>query len=137
PCVHHVPCRSPATLSRAFGVVSVFDVREHLEDRIGALALVREVLSPTGLHLLPVPALPVLWTRHDALNHHHVRYTDRSLRSDLVAAGLRVRTIRYIFQVLFVQKAITVLGERLGLVRWCVCVIPSPFPNRYIRHYWR
>jgi len=135
PRIHHVPFRSPLTLSGPFDLVSMFDVLEHLEDRIGALALVREVLSPTGLLLLTVPALPVLWTRHDDLNHHHVRYTDRSLRSDLEAAGLRVRTIRYIFQGLVVPKAITVLGERLGLARGGVPAIPAPFLNRVFREY--
>jgi hypothetical protein len=54
--------------------------------------------------LVTVPAFPAVWTRHDDINEHVVRYTRASLESVLRAAGLRIESSRFLFHWLFPVK---------------------------------
>jgi SAM-dependent methyltransferase len=63
------------------------DVIEHLEDDLGALRELRRVLRPGASLLVTVPAYQWLWSGHDEVNHHHRRYTRRSLQRVAEEAG--------------------------------------------------
>jgi SAM-dependent methyltransferase len=69
--------------------VGLFDVLEHLDDDVAALDEVRRLLRPHGTVLLTVPQHRWLWGRRDVAAGHRRRYTRRSLREALAAAGFR------------------------------------------------
>lgn len=73
-----------------YGLVSAFDVIEHLDDDGGALRCFVDALAPGGTLVVTVPAFGFLWGPHDELNGHRRRYTPRQLRAVLSSAGLVV-----------------------------------------------
>jgi SAM-dependent methyltransferase len=76
-----------------FDLAVSLDVIEHLEDDLTALRELRRVVAPGGALLITVPAYQWLWSGHDEINHHHRRYTRRSLQRIGEQAGWQqVRT---------------------------------------------
>ncbi len=74
-----------------FGFLLLLDVLEHLEDdRAFLTSLVGENLAPQGRLLVSVPAWPWLFGAHDRALGHQRRYSPRSCRGLLRAAGLQV-----------------------------------------------
>jgi SAM-dependent methyltransferase len=77
----------------SFDLAVSLDVIEHLEEDLDALAELRRVVAPGGSLLVTVPAYGWLWSGHDDVNHHHRRYTRRSLQRVAEQAGWeQVRT---------------------------------------------
>ncbi|MGD1057391.1 MAG: class I SAM-dependent methyltransferase [Solirubrobacteraceae bacterium] len=76
-----------------FDLAVSLDVIEHLQDDLAALREFRRVVAPGGALLVTVPAYQWLWSSHDEINHHHRRYTRRSLQRVAEQAGWKqVRT---------------------------------------------
>ena len=99
----------PGVPRGAYDLIAVLDVVEHIEDDVAALAAMRERLAPGGKILITVPAHPWLWSAHDVVNHHHRRYTKRTLRAALASAGLKPEKLGYFNSLLFPLAA----GARL------------------------
>jgi len=77
----------------SFDLAVSLDVIEHLEDDLAALRELRRTVAPGGALLITVPAYQWLWSGHDEINHHHRRYTRRSLQLVAEQAGWsQVRT---------------------------------------------
>src|SRR5271170_14908 len=77
----------------SFDLAVSLDVIEHLQDDLAALREFRRVIAPGGALLVTVPAYQWLWSGHDVINHHHRRYTRRSLQRVAEQAGwTQVRT---------------------------------------------
>jgi SAM-dependent methyltransferase len=77
----------------SFEMAASLDVIEHLDDDLAALRELRRVVAPGGTLLITVPAYQWLWSGHDEINHHHRRYTRRSLQRVGEQAGWQqVRT---------------------------------------------
>ncbi len=89
----------------SFDLAVSLDVIEHLEDDLGALRELRRVLAPGGALLVTVPAYQWLWSGHDEINHHHRRYTRRSLQRVAEQAGWRQLRTTY-FNSLLLPVAI-------------------------------
>jgi SAM-dependent methyltransferase len=89
----------------SFDLAVSFDVIEHLEDDLGALRELRRTVAPGGALLLTVPAYQWLWSGHDEINHHHRRYTRRSLQTVAEQAGWRQDRTTY-FNSLLLPVAI-------------------------------
>ena len=83
---------------RRYALVTMLDVLEHLPDPVGALRHVRALLEPQGRLVLTVPAFNWLWTHHDELNRHYVRYTRHTLAARLREAGMKLDEARYFFR---------------------------------------
>jgi SAM-dependent methyltransferase len=79
----------------SFDFAVSLDVIEHLEDDLGALRELRRVIAPGGALLLTVPAYQWLWSGHDEINHHHRRYTRRSLTRVAEQAGWKQSRTTY------------------------------------------
>jgi SAM-dependent methyltransferase len=77
----------------SFDLAVSLDVIEHLDDDLTALRELRRTVAPGGALLVTVPAYQWLWSGHDEINHHHRRYTRRSLQRVAERAGWKqVRT---------------------------------------------
>jgi SAM-dependent methyltransferase len=96
----------------SFELAASLDVIEHLEDDLGALRELRRVVAPGGALLITVPAYQWLWSGHDEINHHHRRYTRRSLLKVAQEAGWEpVRTTYFNSLLLPVAIALRVLDR--------------------------
>jgi SAM-dependent methyltransferase len=96
----------------SFELAASLDVIEHLEDDLGALRELRRVIAPGGALLITVPAYQWLWSGHDEINHHHRRYTRRSLLKVAQEAGWEpVRTTYFNSLLLPVAIALRVLDR--------------------------
>jgi SAM-dependent methyltransferase len=84
-----------------YDLIAVLDVVEHIEDDVAALGAMRERLAPGGKILITVPAHQWMWSAHDVVNHHHRRYSKRTLTKAIEAAGLRPRKLGYFNSLLF------------------------------------
>ncbi len=84
-----------------FDVVGVFDVIEHVEDDVGVLESLRELLAPGGFLLATVPADPRLWSYFDVGSRHKRRYLAGELRAKLVRAGYSAEYVTPYMSVLY------------------------------------
>jgi SAM-dependent methyltransferase len=91
--------------SGRFDLATSLDVIEHLEDDLVALRELRRVVKPGGALLVTVPAYQWLWSGHDVVNHHHRRYTRRTLRQVAEQAGWHQTRTTY-FNSLLLPAAI-------------------------------
>lgn len=73
--------------NETFDLVTALDVLEHLEDDGRAVREAYRVTRPGGWLLVHVPALPVLYGKHDQVAHHYRRYLKSTLLAPLRAAG--------------------------------------------------
>ena len=91
----------------------MLDVLEHLDDPAAALRHAGSLLEPGGVIVATVPALRMLWTRHDVLNHHRTRFDRPRLRDLAASADLEVVEIRYFFHWVFFAKLAQRTFERV------------------------
>lgn len=76
--------------SASLGLVTAFDVLEHIDADHLAAAEIRRTLRPGGVALIAVPADMALWSAHDVAVGHVRRYDRASLRAVVEKAGLVV-----------------------------------------------
>ena len=98
---------------KRYSLVLMLDVLEHLEDAAGALRHVLQLLEPDGTFVATVPAFMSLWTNHDVMNHHFIRYTKTSFRKVACAAGLRIEEENYLYHWTCPLKVAIGFKERL------------------------
>jgi 2-polyprenyl-3-methyl-5-hydroxy-6-metoxy-1,4-benzoquinol methylase len=93
---HLEECNRAELVQQRFDTIVCANVLEHIEDDVRALRLFRDLVTPTGGHVLIfVPAVQAAYGPIDAALGHHRRYSKRSLRSAFSAAGLELVTMRY------------------------------------------
>lgn len=91
---HEVPLHTrpdPAWRGR-FDYIFAFDVLEHIQDDVAALAEWVSWLKPNGTLLLSVPARMALWTAGDEWAGHFRRYEQAGLKRLLQESGLGIQT---------------------------------------------
>ncbi|HEY0114905.1 MAG TPA: class I SAM-dependent methyltransferase [Allosphingosinicella sp.] len=99
----------------SFDLVALLDVLEHVEDDRAALRSIARRLKPGGSILITVPAFPWMWSAHDVVNHHHRRYTKKTLRAAIAEAGLDAPFVGYFNSILFPAAAgARLVGRLLG-----------------------
>jgi SAM-dependent methyltransferase len=86
--------------SESVDLLIALDVLEHCADDTSAIREAWRVLRPGGVILLTVPALPSLWSEHDAINEHHRRYVRASLARLLDEHGFVNDRLTYFNSVL-------------------------------------
>ncbi len=74
----------------AYDLAIAFEVLEHMEDDLGALAALRRILKPRGHFLMSVPAQMRQWGASDVWAGHVRRYEREELHKKLEAAGFAV-----------------------------------------------
>ena len=81
-----------------YSLVLMLDVLEHVDNPSEALRHAHSLLAPGGALLITVPAFQSLWTNHDLINHHHLRYRRGTLNPLLQKAGFEILEERYWYQ---------------------------------------
>lgn len=104
------PCSLPA--------VGLFDVIEHIADEVAFLCTIRELMRPSGLLYITVPAYPLLWSADDVTAGHFRRYTRRSITRTLAETGFSIEFATYFFRFLpFPIFALRTTPFILGITR--------------------
>lgn len=105
----------PDVPRESYDLVAVLDVVEHIADDAAALAAMRALLKPGGKVLIAVPAHQWMWSAHDVVNHHHRRYSKKTLAAAIRAAGMRPEKMGYFNSILFPLAAgARLLGRMTG-----------------------
>jgi len=96
--------------------IGAFDVLEHVTNRQDFLQQIVRVLLPGGHFIVTVPALQLLWSHADVEAKHYIRYSRRTLRSELELYGFEVLSLGYFFALIVPPLLlIRTLPYRLGL----------------------
>ena len=103
----------PGVPRAVYDLVAVLDVVEHIEDDVAALAAMATCLKPGGKILIAVPAHRWMWSAHDTVNHHHRRYSKKTLVAAIEAAGLKPAKLGYFNSLLFPLAAAARVAGRL------------------------
>jgi len=114
-----------------YSLILMLDVLEHLEDPQTALSHALSLLEQDGKILITVPAFNLLWTSHDALNHHCVRYTKTSMRCLAKQVGFRIEYLRYFFHWVTPVKLLYRMKESIIRTPPTSPTIPGPTLNAF------
>ncbi|MFX0592892.1 class I SAM-dependent methyltransferase [Melissospora conviva] len=78
-----------------YSAVVSYNVLEHIEDHVGALRSMRDLVRPGGAIVLIVPAFMFAMGPADIATGHVRRYTKKTMRAALTEAGLTVEKLHY------------------------------------------
>jgi SAM-dependent methyltransferase len=134
---------------RAFDLVTLWDVIEHVADPAAVLAKARRAARPDGLVVIRVPNATSLDARclgtswiDWCLPYHFYHFTPRTLAALVERQGLAVRYVevggssllwRFFFVPLAIPPHHMKLLARLGRMRWLVGVAKTLAENRFYR----
>jgi SAM-dependent methyltransferase len=90
------------SLSEKFDVIIASDCLEHLSDDREAIRNWANLLKTGGMLCVFVPAFQSLWSKHDEVNMHYRRYTNKELRDKLMGEKLTILKSSYWNFFLFV-----------------------------------
>jgi SAM-dependent methyltransferase len=76
--------------SDSCGIVTAFDILEHIQEDYLAAAEIARVLRPGGTALIAVPCDMALWSAHDEAVGHVRRYTRPELSALVEKGGLTI-----------------------------------------------
>jgi SAM-dependent methyltransferase len=113
--------------------VGMFDVLEHLDDDLGHLRRVHDLLVPGGRLYLTVPKHPGLWSGHDEESGHRRRYTAASLRAVVTEAGFTVERETSLFSVLLLPMALRRLVQRRARTGGAAAGVTDPTGNPVVQ----
>jgi 2-polyprenyl-3-methyl-5-hydroxy-6-metoxy-1,4-benzoquinol methylase len=98
--------------------VGLFDVLEHIEDDIGFLRSLKDLISRQGRIYLTVPAFQFLWSDEDVSARHARRYRLKDLCKSLETAGFEIEYSSYFFRFLPLPVfLLRTLPFKLGLAK--------------------
>jgi SAM-dependent methyltransferase len=120
--------------TKSFSVILMLDVLEHLDNPAEALRHAYSLLVPGGALLLTVPAFQLLWTNHDVINHHRLRFRRATLRPLLQQASFAIIEERYWYQWTCPVKLAIRLVENVFRRPPSVARVPPAWINRPL--YW-
>ena len=83
--------------NQQYDAILMLDILEHMPDPAAALTHAHCLLNENGFLFATVPAFNTLWTSHDELNHHEIRYSKKTFLPLVTAAGFRPIQSRYLF----------------------------------------
>jgi 2-polyprenyl-3-methyl-5-hydroxy-6-metoxy-1,4-benzoquinol methylase len=82
---------------KKYDAILMLDILEHMPDPAAAVQHAKTLLREDGILIATVPAFNCLWTSHDDLNHHVVRYTKRTFCPLIEQGGFLLKQSRYLF----------------------------------------
>jgi SAM-dependent methyltransferase len=111
--IHVGPFDESFAPGKKYSLIVMLDVLEHLPDPAGALDHALSLLDDGGVMAITVPAFNELWTAHDDMNRHYIRYTKPTFGSLARQVGLKIDRWRYLFQWTCPVKLAIRLKEKL------------------------
>jgi 2-polyprenyl-3-methyl-5-hydroxy-6-metoxy-1,4-benzoquinol methylase len=117
-----------------YSLILMLDVLEHLDKPDEALHHAYSLLRPSGALLLTVPSFQLLWTNHDVINHHRLRYRRSTMRPLLLQAGFAILEEQYWYQWTCPVKLATRVVESVFRRPPAVARVPPAWINRSL--YW-
>ncbi len=96
-----------------YDAILMLDILEHMPDPEAALQHARKLLAPDGVLIATVPAFMALWTSHDDLNHHVIRYRSDNFCPLVTQSGFQIRKSSYLFHWTCPVKLLIALKERI------------------------
>ena len=130
--LHQAPVEALPFPESSFDAITCLDVIEHVSDDVAGFAAMRRVARPGGFLVVTVPAYAWLWGEHDRVNHHHRRYSRRTLLERATRAGWAPIRTSYFNAALLLPAAAYRLVERLGvpvLSRASTEILTAPRPS--------
>lgn len=102
-------------LERQVDLILLLDVIEHIEDEITFLKSLKryDYISTVTPLLITVPAYQQLFASHDVILEHYRRYSNKSLRNRLSAAGYITSYERYFFLSLIPPRILQLITEKI------------------------
>jgi SAM-dependent methyltransferase len=101
----------PAAFRETVGGILLFDVIEHIDDAPAFLRNLTSAFPRAQKIFITVPAYPELWSAWDEYYGHYRRYTPKTLRGDLLAAGLWPVRLSSFFNSLYIpMRLMSLLG---------------------------
>ena len=97
---------------RCYDLIGAFDVIEHIDDDLAAVASIAKRLKPHGKFIMTVPAHQWMWSAHDVVNHHKRRYSKGRLRKLIEGSPLRLDAIGYFNSFLFPVAVVERLASK-------------------------
>ena len=85
--------------SSAADMVLMMDVIEHIADDVEFVKFYVDKVHEGSFFLVSVPAFNFMWSEHDIFLEHKRRYSSKTLRKTLEAAGLTILDINYFFWI--------------------------------------
>lgn len=98
---------APPFAPGSFDCVLALDVIEHVEDDMGILVSLFDIIKPGGHLIITVPAFDALWSEHDVINDHKRRYRAPHLRRLIEEAGFEVDRVSYCNTALYLPVYLT------------------------------
>jgi len=100
---------------KAYDLIALLDVLEHVSDDSAALTAIRERLKPGGKLVVTVPANKWMWSAHDVAHHHYRRYRKSELADAARRAGFAIDLISPFNTILFpLIAAVRLIGRVSG-----------------------
>ena len=120
---------APPFAHGSFDCVLALDVIEHVDDDMGILTSLFQVIKPGGHLIITVPAFDALWSEHDEINHHKRRYRSPRLRRLVEEAGFTVDRVTYCNTALCLPVLVTRKAKNL----WRALTRSRPGEHRPLR----
>ena len=99
-----------------FNLVTALDVLEHIEDDLGSMSKICDLLCSDGVAIITVPAHQFLWTKFDDENEHKRRYSYGEFKFKLEKAGFEIRKLSFYNSILYAPCVLVIyLNKYLNL----------------------
>ena len=116
--------------NKKYDAILMLDILEHMPDAPGALRHAKTLLNENGVLIATVPAFNSLWTSHDDLNHHVVRYSKKTFCPIVSENGFNVIDSRYLYHWTCPVKLAIRLKESIFGAQPKSPTVPATFVNQ-------
>lgn len=127
----------PRELERAYDVIVLFDILEHIDDTKQFIDAVSFYLKPGGLILANVPALMSMYSGYDRVAGHLRRYDKTTLNSEFQSHQFVPLRNKYwglaLIPVLFIRKFIVLFIKNPSQILKIGFMPPHPFFNNLFK----
>lgn len=115
--------------NKQYSLILMLDVLEHFPHPAACLRRSEELLDSTGTLMITVPAFSCLWTTHDDLNRHFLRFKKKTFLDLISRTNLRIHDLQYFFHWMFAVKMIIHYKEKFFRKNLAIPKVPSPSLN--------